>query len=160
MNFIICISVGYNWSDFITYKIDDPGRHSNHGIDIGQAIARSISHLLPHLSAPLEYLPPADPTMTQGELLDFKSASVDKCTQPPLQNGSSGAGDGGTVNRHPCRPRLRTRTFQCGFLLPLQARGKNQARHYCRVFKVKPVESDAFVLRVFGDMHFQRGPCK
>jgi hypothetical protein len=27
-------------------------------------------------------------------------------------------------------------------------------------FKVKSVKPDAFVLHLFGDMHFQRGPCK
>jgi hypothetical protein len=50
--------------------------------------------------------------------------------------------------------------MKAGYFYLYKPEGKIKLATIAGFFKVKSVEPDAFVLRVFGDMHFQRGPCK
>ncbi|QCB47834.1 hypothetical protein [Hydrogenophaga sp. PAMC20947] len=53
-----------------------------------------------------------------------------------------------------------TAPMQSGFFYLYKPEGKIKLATIAGFFKVKSVKPDAFVLDVFGDMHFRRGPCK
>ncbi len=50
--------------------------------------------------------------------------------------------------------------MKAGYVYLYKPEGKIKLATIAGFFKVKSVQPDAFVLQVFGDMHFQRGPCK
>ena len=50
--------------------------------------------------------------------------------------------------------------MKAGYFYFYKPEGKIKLATIAGFFKVKSVEPDAFVLSVFGDMHFQRGSCK
>lgn len=50
--------------------------------------------------------------------------------------------------------------MKAGYFYIYKPEGKIKLATIAGLYKVKSVEPDAFVLHVFGDMHFQRGPCK
>lgn len=50
--------------------------------------------------------------------------------------------------------------MKAGYFYLYKPEGKIKLATIAGFFKVKSVQPDAFVLQVFGDMHFQRGPCK
>lgn len=50
--------------------------------------------------------------------------------------------------------------MKAGYFYLYKPEGKIKLATIAGFFKVKSVEPNEFVLLVFGDMHFQRGPCK
>jgi hypothetical protein len=50
--------------------------------------------------------------------------------------------------------------MKAGYFYLYKPEGKIKLATIAGFFKVKSVQPEAFVLQVFGDMHFQRGPCK
>lgn len=50
--------------------------------------------------------------------------------------------------------------MKAGYFYLYKPEGKIKLATIAGFYKVKSVKPDAFVLQVFGDMHFQRGPCK
>lgn len=50
--------------------------------------------------------------------------------------------------------------MKSGYFYLYKPEGKIKLATIAGFFKVKSVKPDAFVLDVFGDMHFRRGPCK
>lgn len=53
-----------------------------------------------------------------------------------------------------------TAPMRSGYFYLYKPDGKIKLATIAGFYKVKSVEPDAFVLRVLGDMHFQRGTCK
>lgn len=53
-----------------------------------------------------------------------------------------------------------TASMRSGYFYQYKPDGKIKLATIAGFYKVKSVEPDAFVLRVFGDMHFRRGTCK
>ena len=50
--------------------------------------------------------------------------------------------------------------MKAGYFYLYKPNGQIKLATFAGFFKVKSVQPDAFVLHLFGDMHFQRGPCK
>lgn len=53
-----------------------------------------------------------------------------------------------------------TAPMQSGFFYLYKPKGQIKLATMAGFFKVVSVKPDAFVLHMFGDMHFRRGPCK
>jgi hypothetical protein len=50
--------------------------------------------------------------------------------------------------------------MKAGYSYFYKPQGQIKLATFAGFFKVKSVQADAFVLHLFGDMHFQKGPCK